>query len=80
VGMCEADQRVINETLNGHKEWLMLRHIRRVGKFIKKRRPDTRVLMWNDMLANYYIHDDAWTYVEPEMLAESGLIFRISFT
>jgi hypothetical protein len=59
--MCEKDQKLMSEQLGNSRERLMLRHIARIGQFIRKLNPPTKVLMWHDMLTN----------VDPKLLVES---------
>jgi hypothetical protein len=65
---------MLEDQLNGSISRLMLRHISRIGTFIRKLRPDTKVLMWNDMLAHVdnaalsaaklsWLNNDSRTYV-----------------
>jgi hypothetical protein len=50
--MCEKDIVSMRDELSSSRERLMLRHIARIGDYIRKKSPDTRVLMWHDMLNN----------------------------
>ena len=58
VGECAKDQAYMAAHFNGSRPLLMLWHINRINRYIRKRSPNTRVLMWYDMLVS--VPDSVW--------------------